>query len=77
MNITTEQLATLNAARTILRDLSGEGNLDSMWDGRVVERADNAWSAITAVLIGLKVYCDTPITDDELHNREPVSPVAS
>ncbi len=72
MNITTEQVAALNAARTILNGLRVPDDHTSVWQGRVSERAQSAQEAITYVLIGLKVYADLPLTDDELHNRETV-----
>ncbi len=81
--ITADEVATLNAARTILEAVEKRANTFDTprepWQyhscGRLAEAADTAESVIFGVLNYANASKLAPLTDDELHNREP-APVA-
>lgn len=67
--LTDDEIAALNAARTILTGISSRTS--RTYDaGRVDAAAEAAQQGITTFLVHAKVWGDCPITDKQLHNRD-------
>jgi hypothetical protein len=81
--ITADEVATLNAARTLLKTLEKRAETLA-WDepasmarslGRFAEGSDVAGHSLFNLLNCANSYCDVALTPEQLHNRtlEPVA----
>ncbi len=77
--ISDEQIALLNAARTLLSDIGKQAQeagydvdrkLDSISFGRLAESAASAEWSVFQVLNAISAHRLAPLTEDQLHNQQ-------